>query len=129
MNKVMFIGRITKDVELKQIKQNEKHVVNFTLAVSRPFSNANGEKIVDFIPVVAWDRNAELIAKYTKKGSLVSVIGRLQMVSFEGKDGVKRYISQVVTQEVQFLEWVKDNKVENIDENNKGQCDEDKKVM
>lgn len=112
MNKVMFIGRITKDVELKHIKENDKYVTNFTIAVERPFTNLKGDRIVDFIPIVAWDKNAENIAKYTKKGSLISVIGRLQMTSFEGKDGVRKYLSQVVAQEVQFLQWRKDDKKE-----------------
>lgn len=110
MNKVMFIGRITKDMELKYIKENEKYVVNFTLAVNRPFLNAKGEKIADFIPVVAWGKNAEKLAKYTQKGSLISVIGRLQMISYEGKDGIKRHISQVVAQEIQFLDWKKNER-------------------
>lgn len=108
MNKVLFIGRITKDIELKQIKENGKFVTNFTLAVDRPFLNEKGEKGTDFIPVVAWEKNAEKLSKYTRKGSMVSVIGRLQMISYEGKDGVKRYLSQVVAQEIQFLNWKKD---------------------
>ncbi|MCY6370961.1 single-stranded DNA-binding protein [Clostridium ganghwense] len=107
MNKVLFIGRLTKDIELKHIKENDKNVTNFTLAVDRPFLNEKGERVTDFIPVVAWERNAEKLAKHTKKGNLISVIGRLQMISYEGKDGVKRYISQVVAQEIQFLEWNK----------------------
>ncbi|MCY6484536.1 single-stranded DNA-binding protein [Clostridium aestuarii] len=110
MNKVMFIGRITKDIELKHIKENDKYVTNFTLAVERPFKNEKGERITDFIPIVAWERNAEKLSKFTKKGSLMSVIGRLQIISYEGKDGIKRYISQVIAQEIQFLDRAKNKK-------------------
>ncbi|MEA4827147.1 single-stranded DNA-binding protein [Clostridium sp. JNZ J1-5] len=104
MNKVMFIGRITKDIELRELKENNKFVTTFKLAVDRGYYDQNGEKQADFIPIVAWEKQAENLAKYTKKGSLISVIGRLQMRSYETKDGEKRYMSEVIAQEIQFLD-------------------------
>lgn len=112
MNKVMFIGRTTKDIELRKLNQNNKYVTTFRLAVDRGFEGKNGEKLVDFIPIVAWDKNAELLSKYTKRGSRVSIIGRLQIRSYETKDGEKRYMSEVVVQEIHILDWKKNiNKV------------------
>ncbi|AEB75419.1 single-stranded DNA-binding protein [Clostridium botulinum] len=105
MNKVMFIGRTTKDIEVKKLKENNKYVTTFRLAVNRGFLGKNGEKLVDFIPIVAWDKNAELLAKYTKKGSRVNVIGRLQIKSYETRDGVRKYMSEVVAQEIHILDW------------------------
>lgn len=104
MNKVMFIGRITKDIELKEIKENNKYLASFKLAVNRDFVNENGERGADFIPVVAWEKNAQNLAKYTKKGSLISIIGRLQTRDYQTKDGTKKYISEVIAQEIQFLD-------------------------
>lgn len=114
MNKVMFIGRITKDIEVKRLKDSDKCVAAFRLAVDRGFLGSNGEKIVDFIPVVAWDKNAERLEKYTNKGSRICVIGRLQMRDYETKEGEKRYISEVIAQEIQFLDW-KTSKEENVE--------------
>jgi single-strand DNA-binding protein len=104
MNKVMFIGRLTKDIELKQLKETNKYLASFQLAVNREYVNENGERQADFIPVVAWEKNAENLAKYTKKGSLISIIGRLQIRDYETKDGIKKYISEVIAQEIQFLD-------------------------
>ena len=104
MNKVMFIGRITKDIELKHLKETNKYLASFQLAVSRDFVNEKGERQADFIPVVAWEKNAENLAKYTKKGSLISVIGRLQIRDYETKEGTKKYISEIIAQEIQFLD-------------------------
>lgn len=104
MNKVMFIGRITKDIELKQLKETNKYLASFYLAVNRDFVNEKGERDADFIPVVAWDKNAEKLAKYTGKGSLITVIGRLQVRDYEAKDGTRKYISQVIAQEIHVLD-------------------------
>lgn len=105
MNKVMFIGRLTKDVEVKHLKDSDKCVASFRLAVVRNFYGPNGEKLVDFIPVVAWNKDAERLAKFTEKGSRICVIGRLEIRSYETKEGEKRYMSQVIAQEIQFLDW------------------------
>ncbi len=104
MNKIELVGRMVKDPELKCIEETDKKVCNFTLAVNRNFTNANGEREADYIPVVVWGRIAETICNYMKKGRLISVIGRLQIKRYEGKDGMRRYISEVVGEEVTFLD-------------------------
>ena len=102
MNKAILIGRLTRDPELRTAS-NDISVTSFTIAVDRNFNNQQGEKETDFIPVVAWRKLAETCAKYLAKGRLVAVSGRIQVRSYEGKDG-KRYITEVVADEVQFLE-------------------------
>ena len=102
MNKAILIGRLTRDPELRTTS-NDISVTSFTIAVDRNFNNQQGEKETDFIPVVAWRKLAETCAKYLAKGRLVAVSGRMQVRSYEGKEG-KRYITEVVADEVQFLE-------------------------
>lgn len=101
----MFIGRLTKDVEVKRLNGGDKSVASFKLAVTRNFTNSNGEKQVDFIPVVAWDKNAERLEKYTEKGNRICVIGRLQMREYETKDGEKRNVAEVIAQEIHFVDF------------------------
>ena len=102
MNKAILIGRLTRDPELRTAS-NDISVTSFTIAVDRNFNNQQGEKETDFIPVVAWRKLADTCAKYLAKGRLVAVSGRMQVRSYEGKEG-KRYITEVVADEVQFLE-------------------------
>ena len=102
MNKVMLIGRITKDPELRYTSSNIPSV-RFTLAVNRPFENQNGERETDFINIVVWRKQAENVKKYVSKGSLVAVEGRIQTGSYE-KDGQRVYTTDVVADNVQFLE-------------------------
>jgi single-strand DNA-binding protein len=108
LNKIILIGRLTKDPELKYIPAGDP-VVDFTLAVDRPFANKEGEREADFIPVVVWRKQAENCAKHLAKGSLVAVDGRLQVRSYE-QDGQKRYATEVVAESVSFLEWRKASK-------------------
>ena len=102
MNKVCLIGRITRDPELRYTSSNIPSV-RFTLAVNRTFQNQNGEREADFINIVAWRNQAENVKKYVSKGSLVAVEGRIQTGSYE-KDGQKVYTTDVVADNVQFLE-------------------------
>ena len=102
MNKVCLIGRITKDPELRYTSSNIPSV-RFTLAVNRTFQNQNGEREADFINIVAWRNQAENVKKYVSKGSLVAVEGRIQTGSYE-KDGQRIYTTDVVADNVQFLE-------------------------
>lgn len=102
MNKVILIGRLTKDVELRYT-QSGKPCASFTVAVNRPYSN-NGQKETDFINVVIWDKQAENVNKYTSKGSLVGIEGRLQVRSFEGSDGKRKAITEVLASNIQFLD-------------------------
>lgn len=101
MNRFFAIGRLTKDPE-KRTTQNGTSVCTFTLAVNRRYKNANGERETDFFPVVCWRQVADLSAQYLSKGKQVAIAGEIQMRSYE-KDGQKRYVTEVVADEVQFL--------------------------
>lgn len=102
MNKVILIGNLTRDPELSQTP-NGISVCKFTIAVGRKFTNANGEKETDFIPIVVWRALAETCAKYLKKGSKIAVHGSIQVRSYEDKNGGKRYVTEAVADEVEFL--------------------------
>lgn len=108
MNNTVLIGRLTKDVDLK-FTGNGAAVGNFTLAVDRGFKNANGEKETDFINCVIWKKSAEALANYTKKGSMISVRGRIQTRSYENNEGKKVYVTEVVVEEFTFLDSKKDS--------------------
>lgn len=103
MNRVCLIGRLTAKPELRTTNNNLS-TTRFTLAVNRSFSNAQGEREADFITIVAWRKQAENICQYLDKGSLVSVEGRIQTGSFDDKDGNKRYTTEVIADQVNFLE-------------------------
>lgn len=103
MNKVVLVGRFTKDPELKFTPGTGTAVATCTLAVDRRFANKNGQKEADFIPVVIWGKSAENTANYMNKGSLVGISGRIQTRTYDAKDGTKRYVTEVVADEVQFL--------------------------
>lgn len=103
MNRVVLVGRMTKDPELR-FTPSGVAVANFTLAVNRPFSNQEGDREADFINCVVWRRPAENVANFLKKGSLAGVDGRIQTRSFEGQDGKRVYITEVIADSVQFLE-------------------------
>lgn len=100
MNKIILIGRLTKDPELSYT-QGGKAVCKFTLAVDRPY---NGEsKETDFINIVVWNKAGENAAKYLTKGRQTAVEGRLQIRSYDGNDGKKRYITEVIADRVEFI--------------------------
>lgn len=102
MNKVVLIGRLTRDPELRYTSSNIPSV-RFSLAVDRPFTSQSGERETDFINIVVWRKQAENVKKYITKGSLVAVEGRIQTGSYE-KDGQRVYTTDVVADNVQFLE-------------------------
>lgn len=104
MNKVVLIGRLTKDPELKYTPGNGTAVTTLTLAVDRRFSK-DGQREADFIPVVIWGKIAETTAQYVTKGKLLGVSGRIQVRNYDAKDGTKRYVTEVIADEVKFLEW------------------------
>ena len=116
MNKVVLIGRLTKDPELKYTPGSGTAVTTITLAVDRRFSKDN-QKEADFIPVVVWGKSAESTAQYMAKGRLMGVSGRIQTRSYEAKDGGRRYVTEVVAEEVQFLEWGNSNKSQDNENN------------
>jgi single-strand DNA-binding protein len=103
LNKVVLIGRLTRDPEVRTTANNIS-VATFTLAVDRSYTNQQGEREADFIPIVVWRNLAETCGRYLTKGRLVAVSGRLQVRSYEGNDGQRRYVTEVVGDEVQFLE-------------------------
>ena len=104
MNKITLIGRTTKDPELKYTPGAGTAVTTLTLAVDRTFTK-DGKKEADFIPVVIWGKQAESTAQYVGKGKLLGVAGRIQTRSYDAKDGTKRYVTEVIAEEVQFLEF------------------------
>ena len=104
LNKVVLIGRLVRDPELRYTQNEGVPVANFTIAVDRPFSNQKGEKEADFIRIVVWKKQAENCASYLGKGRLVAVEGRLQIRSYEDREGIKRIAAEVVARNVVFLE-------------------------
>jgi|SRR5680860_38204 len=102
LNRVVLIGRLTRDPELRY-SPNGVAVTNFTLAIDRKFKNAQGEKEADFIPCVAFKQLAELCANYLSKGKLASVDGRIQVRTYNDKDGQKRWSTEVIAEDVRFL--------------------------
>lgn len=102
MNKVILIGRLTKDPELRYT-QGGVAVANFTLAVDRPFTNQQGDREADFIPIVVWRRQAENVAKFLSKGRQTAVEGRLQVRTYDDRDGNRQWRTEVVADNVQFL--------------------------
>lgn len=102
MNKIILIGNLTKDPELTSTNSGIS-VCRFTLAVSRKYKNADGEKETDFINCVAWRNLADTIERFVKKGSKIGVIGSMQTRSYEAQDGTKRYVTEVVADEIEFL--------------------------
>lgn len=104
MNKVVLIGRLTKDPELKFTPVTGTAVITFTLAVDRRVKK-EGQPQADFIPVVVWGKTGESVANYKKKGALLSIAGRIETRNYDAKDGSKRYVTEVVADEVSFLDW------------------------
>ena len=111
MNLVMLIGRLTRDPELRYIPNSGTAVATFSLAVDRELSKdkkqeieSKGQPTADFINIVVWGKQAENCANYLQKGKLAAVSGRLQSRSYEAKDGTRRYVTEVVASQVEFLE-------------------------
>lgn len=107
MNKVILIGRLTHDPELRYTA-SEIPVASFSVAVDRPFKNAQGEKVTDFFRCKAWRQSAQFVSDYIKKGRLVAVEGRIELNSFVGQDGVKKYTTDIVCDNVQALDSARD---------------------
>lgn len=107
INRVVLVGRLVRDPECRYT-QSGIAVTRFTLACDRPFTGQDGKREADFIDCVVWRKQAENVAQYLKKGSLAGVEGRLQISSYEDKDGQRRYRAEVVADSVRFLESKKD---------------------
>ena len=103
INRVVLVGRLTRDPELRRTG-NGTAVTSFTIAMNRTYTSQSGERQADFIPCVVWNKAAENVARYTQKGALVGVEGRLQSRQYDAQDGRKVTVIEVVCDSVQFLE-------------------------
>lgn len=103
MNRVVLVGRLANDPDLKYTPSGVA-VATFRLAVNRPFTNQQGEREADFINCVVWRKPAENVANYLGKGSLAGIDGRVQTRNYEGQDGKRVYVTEIVAESVQFLE-------------------------
>ncbi|PSR22409.1 MAG: single-stranded DNA-binding protein [Sulfobacillus acidophilus] len=113
LNRVILIGRLTRDPEVRYTASGVA-AAHFTLAVDRPFTNAQGEREADFIDCVAWRKLGETVGNHLTKGRLVAVEGRLQVRSYEAKDGTKRRIAEVIAESVRFLDRPKDGSTAHV---------------
>ena len=116
MNKVILMGRLTKDPEVRYTQTNNTLVAGFTLAVNRRFVKQNEERQADFINVVAWSKIGEFCSKYFKKGQQVGIIGRIQNRSWDDDQGQKHYITEIIAEEAYFADSKKDNSTQ-VDNN------------
>lgn len=111
MNRVFLIGRTTADLELRYNSSNIAYT-RFSLAVDRKFKNEDGERLADFISCVAWKKRAEMMCNCLHKGSFIAIEGHIQTGSYEAKDGTKRYTTDIIVDNIKFLESKKDSRPE-----------------
>lgn len=117
MNKVVLIGRMTKDPELRFTPGSGAAVTTFTLAVDR-YNTKTGQNEADFIPIVIWGKQAENTANYMSKGGQVAISGRIQTRSYDAKDGTKRYVTEVVADMVNGVQFLGNRSGNNINQDN-----------
>ncbi|WP_317302160.1 single-stranded DNA-binding protein [Acidaminococcus timonensis] len=103
MNRIVLLGRLTREPEVRTTPTG-KTVVVFSLAVDRPYKGRDGKAETDFINIVTWNKTAELVGTYVHKGERLLVEGRLQIRSYDGKDGQKHYVTEVIADRVEFIE-------------------------
>ena len=103
MNKCELVGRLTKDPELK-LTSNQTAYCNFTIAVDRRFKDSNGQRQADFINCVAWKQTATFVQKYFHKGNRIGIVGSIQTRQYEGNDGAKHFVTEVIVDETEFVE-------------------------
>lgn len=104
MNKVILMGRLTRDPEVRYTQSNNTMVTNFSLAVNRRFTKQGEERQADFINIVAWSKLGEFCSKYFKKGQQVGIIGRIQTRTWDDDQGQKHYVTEVVAEEAYFAD-------------------------
>lgn len=102
MNKIILVGRLTRDPEVRSTSAGFS-TVNFTVAVNRNFKNKEGNYDADFLPCVAFRNTADFISKFFKKGSMISLDGRVQTRNYDAQDGTKRYVTEIVVENVEFV--------------------------
>lgn len=105
MNIVIMIGRLTKAPELRYIPSTGQAVANFSIAVDRAYTTKDGERQADFFNVQVWGKQAENCTNYLDKGRLVAVKGSMQNRSYENQNGEKRHITEIIAENIQFLEF------------------------
>lgn len=103
MNKIVLLGKLIRDPELRTLEDGNKVFTRFIIAVDRNFKALDGTRKSDLIPVTLWGRKAEVVCQYMKKGSYISLSGRLRTGSYEDKDGNKKYIAEVVAEDFKFV--------------------------
>ena len=108
MNKILLVGRLTRDPEVRSTSTGTS-TANFTVAVSRNFKNKEGNYDADFLPCVAFRAQADFVSKFFKKGSLIGVEGRVQTRNYDAQDGTKRYVTEVVVENIEFVGGKNDN--------------------
>lgn len=113
MNKAVVLGRLTRDPEVRYTTTG-KVVCSFTLAVDRPFTNADGQREADFLPVVVWGKAAEMCGNSLSKGHRILVEGRIQVRNYENKEGQKRYVTEIIASSVEFIERKSESANRNI---------------
>lgn len=115
MNKVILMGRLTKDPEVRYTQTNNTLVASFSLAVNRRFVKQGEERQADFINIVAWSKTGEFCSKYFKKGQQVAIVGRIQTRNWEDDQGQKHYVTEVVAEEAYFADSKKDGTTSNFE--------------
>ena len=113
MNKVILMGRLTRDPEVRYTQTNNTLVASFSLAVNRRFVRQGEERQADFINIVAWSKLGEFCGKYFKKGQQVGIIGRIQTRTWDDDQGQKHYITEVIAEEAYFADSKRDGAVDN----------------
>ena len=109
MNKVILMGRLTRDPEVRYTQTNNTLVASFSLAVNRRFTREGDTQTADFINIVAWGKTGEFCSKYFKKGQQVGIIGRIQTRTWEDQQGQKRYVTEVIAEETYFADSKRDS--------------------
>ena len=120
MNKVILMGRLTRDPEVRYTQTNNTLVASFSLAVNRRFVRQGEERQADFFNIVAWSKLGEFCSKYFKKGQQVGIIGRLQTRTWDDDQGVKHYVTEVIAEEAYFADSKRDSDSTNSFENTFG---------
>lgn len=115
MNRVNLLGRITKDIELKETESNIKYT-RFSIAVNRNYKNEDGEYDTDFFNIIAWRKTAELISEYFSKGSRIAISGKLQQNKYTDKDGAERTSVEIVAEDIDFIDKKGEKEENNVEE-------------
>ena len=115
MNKVVLMGRLTRDPETRYTQTNNTLVASFTLAVNRRFARQGEERQADFIQIVAWNKTGEFCSKYFKKGQQVGIIGRIQTRNWDDDQGQKHYVTEVIAEEAYFADSRRDGTGDNFE--------------